>query len=404
MVRSVTAMAAVARSGPEGTITLANWLTAPHNRWGVQHAREVVPTARVGRHPDHHHRLPVRRSRIDLDALEFTTPDGTVRRLDAWMTESHADGLLVLHDGAVVHERYFHGLTATRPHLSFSVTKSVTGLLAGVLVGTGDLDPDAPVLQYLPEASGTGWADATVRQVLDMQTSLAYVEAYGDPEGHMARYREAVGWHPPRDPSAPTDLRSFLLSIGRGDAPHGRRFRYLTPNCDLLGWILERAGDAPYAELLTELLWSPMGAECDADVTVDRMGLARAGGGLSATMRDLGRVGELVRLGGVADGRRVVPREWIDDILVGGDPSAWAGSDFDYMLPPGAAYRSQWYLADADGVRYMAAGIHGQWVWGDRHHGVVVVKLASRPLPSMAEVDVAEMACFAAIAAAVNPL
>ena len=402
MVRSVTAMAAVARTGPDGTVTLANWLTAPHNRWGVQHAREVVPTAAVERHPDRYHRLPVRRGGMDLDAVEFTTPDGTVRRLATWLAESHADGLLVLHDGAVVYERYFHGLTATRPHLAFSVTKSVTGLLAGI-VG-GDLDPEAAVVQYLPEAAATGWADASVRDVLDMQTSLAYVEAYGDPEGHMARYREAVGWHPPRDASNLTDLRSFLLGIGRGDAPHGRRFRYLTPNCDLLGWILERAAGAPYAELLTELLWSPMGAECNADITVDRLGLARAGGGLSATMRDLGRVGELVRTGGVADGRRVVPREWIDDILVGGDPAAWAGTEFDYMLPPGGAYRSQWYLADPDGVRYMAAGIHGQWVWGDRRHGVVVVKLASRPLPSDAAVDVTEMACFAAIAAAVNPL
>ena len=397
-------MAAVARSGPEGTITLANWLTPPHNRWGVQHAREVVPTAVVGRDPARYHHLPARRRAVDLDGLEFATPDGTVRRLDAWLTESHADGLLVLHDGAVVHERYFHGLTPTRPHLSFSVTKSVTGLLAGVVVGNGELDPDAPVLQYLPEAAGTGWADATVRDVLDMQTSLAYVEAYGDPEGHMARYRESVGWHPSRDPANPTDLRSFLLSIGRGDAPHGQRFRYLTPNCDLLGWILERAAGAPYAELLTELLWAPMGAECSADITVDRLGLARAGGGLSATLRDLGRLGDLVRTGGVADGRRVVPREWIDDILVGGNPAAWAGTEFDYMLPPGGAYRSQWYLADPDGVRYMAAGIHGQWVWGDRQHGVVVVKLASRPLPSVAEVDVTEMACFAAIAAAVNPL
>ena len=115
----------------------------------------------------------------------------------------------------------------------------------------------------------------------------------------------------------------------------------------------------------------------------------------------MARLTEMVRNGGVADGRRIVPAAWIDDILTNGDPQAWQGNTFESMLPPGGRYRSCWYLSDGRGSRTMAAGIHGQWLWFDRDREVTVVKFTSRPDASNDAHDVVEQAMFAALAAAV---
>src|SRR5919197_167579 len=144
--------------------------------------------------------------------------------------------------GKVAFEWYGNGLTPTDPHIVFSVSKSITGILAGILVEHGQLDPDAPVVRYVPEAAGSVYGDCTVRHVLDMTV--------------------------------------------------GATFHYVSPNSDMLGWILECAAGVPYARLVSDLIWQRIGAEADAHVTVDRVGAARAAGGICATLRDLARVGE----------------------------------------------------------------------------------------------------------------
>jgi hypothetical protein len=382
---------------PDGQVTLANWRSPPFNRWAFQHVREIVPTAEVTADPEYLWELP--RALRDLNGLSFRH-EGRQRSVGEWLQESQTDGLVVLQDGAIVAERYDNHLSERRPHLIFSVTKSVTALLLGILADRGLVDPEAPVTTYIPEAKGSGYGDATLRHVLDMQVSLDFDEVYLATEGAFIRYRESTGWNPVADPAKAPDLRSFLVSLGRREGPHGKRFRYLSPNSDLLGWICERAAGRRYADLLSELLWQPMGAECAADLTVDRLGAPRAAGGLCVTLRDLARLGELVRCRGLADERQVVPGWWIDDILSKGDPAAWEGSDFAYMLPPGGRYRSQWYLSDGRGSRTMAAGIHGQWIWIDRDRGITVAKLSSQPSPTTTGLDLVEFACFEAIAKA----
>jgi len=384
---------------PDRQVTLANWRLPPFNRWSFQHVREIVPTAEVAADPGRVWELP--RAPLDLGGVTFTA-NGRQRTLAGWLAESQCDGLVVLQQGAVVAERYDNRMSQRQPHLIFSVTKSVTALLCGILADRGLLDPERPVAHYLPEVAKSGYGDASVRHVLDMQVSLDFDEVYLATEGAFVRYREATGWNPVADPATAPDLRGFLASLGRRAGPHGKRFRYLSPNSDLLGWLCERAGGRPYAELLSSLLWQPMGAERSADLTVDRLGAPRSAGGLCVTLRDLARVGELVRCRGLAEGRQVVPGWWIDDILANGDPAAWDGSEFEAMLPPEGRYRSQWYLSDGRGSQCMAAGIHGQWIWIDRDRGVTIAKLSSQPLPSTEGYDSVELACFEAIAAALG--
>lgn len=384
-------------TAPRRDVTWANWRQAPHNRWAFQHLREILPTAAIEADPARRWQLPA--APRDLGAQTFVAPDGQARDVAGWLAESHADGLAVLHRGRLVVEHYRNGLTPAQPHLIFSITKSLVALLVGILAERGLLDPEAPVSRYLPEIGG-GYAGTTVRHCLDMTVSLDWNETDSDPDSSVRRYWEAVGWTPPTARAQPLDLHAYLRAVARDPAPHGERVRYITANTDLLGWICERVTGEPLGELLSRHLWRPLGAERAASISVDRRGAPNAGGGLSCTLRDLARVGELVRRRGLAEDRQVVPGWWIDDILTGGDPAAWARCDFADLLPAGARYRSQWYVADPAGAVLMGIGGFSQWLWIDRRREVVIARLTSRPSSQIGAYHAVEQAAFAALAAA----
>jgi CubicO group peptidase (beta-lactamase class C family) len=164
------------------------------------------------------------------------------------------------------------------------------------------------------------------------------------------------------------------------DGPHGGRFHYVSPNTDLLGWVIERATGRRYADLISELIWRPMGAARSAYITVDRLGAPRSAGGICATLRDLALVGQLIANGGTRGGNQVLPRAWLDDIAASGDPQAWSAGDFAAYLP-GARYRSKWYVDDSDGPLLFGLGIHGQYLFVDAERQLVIAKVSSEDPP-----------------------
>jgi len=220
-----------------------------------------------------------------------------------------------------------------------------------------------------------------------------------DPDGAFARYREATGWNPLRDPANPPDLRSFLVGLGRTGKPHGETFRYISPNSDFLGWLLERVGGKPMAELLSEHIWRPMGARDAACITVDRLGAPRNAGGICATARDLALFGATMRDGGKApNGMQVIPSDWVADIRNNGDRQAWLNGDpgFSGLLPEGR-YRGKWYQTGNAHGAFCAIGIHGQWIYVDPAADAVIVKLSAQPEPLDDPLDRACLRCFDAI-------
>jgi hypothetical protein len=364
----------------EDQVTLANWRLPPFNRWAFSRVRELIPTAAIAASAD-----PVRRKcrNRDLSPLTIARPDGGSVTFTEWLEETFTDGLIVVKGGQLLAELYPGDLGPGRPHILFSVSKSITALIAGILTGERLFDPDWPVVRLIPEAKGSAYGECTLRHVLDMTVSIAFDEAYLDPESAFARYRQAMLWNPPSRPGdagRPGDLRGFLLILEKGEGGHGEVFHYVSPNTDLLGWALERASGRRYADLVADLLWRPMGALHEASVTLDGLGGARAAGGISATLADLARVGEVVLGRGSLDGRRICPAEWIDDLWTGGDRAAWVKGQSAALFPEGA-YRSQWYATGNDHRALAAIGIHGQWLWIDPVTKVVVAKLSSQPLP-----------------------
>jgi CubicO group peptidase (beta-lactamase class C family) len=224
-----------------------------------------------------------------------------------------------------------------------------------------------------------------------------FTEDYLDTQGDFARYRAATGWNPPRPEFGDTGLHEFLATMKPGQGRHGERFHYVSPNSDLLGWILERASNSSFADLVSRLLWKPLGAECDAYVTVDAKGAARSAGGICMTLRDLARFGELMRNGGMVDGRQVVVRPWIEDMRQNGNRAAWQKGAMTNLFPHGS-YRSKWYATNEPSGAFCAIGIHGQWIYVDPSAEMVIVKQSSLPRPDDINMDTLALAVFRAVA------
>jgi CubicO group peptidase (beta-lactamase class C family) len=362
---------------PESQVTLANWQDPPFNRWAFKHLRELIPSHVIPAAPPGAAPLPA--SALPLGNPPLTRLDGSAATLDAVLAETFTDAFLVMHDGQVVAERYYDGMTAGTRHLLMSVSKSILGCVAGVLADRGLLDPGAPVTAYVPEAARSGYAGATIRDLLDMRTGVAFRETYTAPDAEVRVMERSMGWRP-MQPADPQGAYPYLLTLGSA-GPHGGDFSYRSADSDMLGWACERASGIRTADLVSALVWQPIGAEADAEITCDPLGSAIPDGGISATARDLARFGQMLVDDGVARGQVVIPEAWLADVRSPepGVRDAFARTDNEPVLP-GGWYRSQfWVIPGPGGPVLVCLGIHGQLIYADRASRTVVVKMSTWP-------------------------
>lgn len=370
-------------------ITFADdrFLEFPQIRWTLSHMRELAPTVNVwrGRGPA---------SPVDdagstdgeaIESLRFTSLDG---RACAWgqaLLDTYTDGILVLHRGRRVYERYFGALQPHIPHSCFSITKSYAATLAATLVHEGVLDARQTIPHWLPDMRGTAYEDATLRQVMDMQIGVKYSELYSDPQADIWDYSRAGGLRPrPAGWDGPGSFHAYLQTL-RNEGAHGEAFAYKTVNTELMCWVMMRATGQPLAKMLSERLWAPLGCEEDAYLTVDPLGVPMGGGGLHACLRDLARFGELMRREGEWGGRQLVPAAVVQDIRRGDDPAKFAKAG--YTLLPGYSYRSMWWVTHNEFDAFEGRGIHGQRLYVAPKAEMVVARFASHPVAASSAND-----------------
>jgi CubicO group peptidase (beta-lactamase class C family) len=382
---------------PDKAVTYADgsFREFPRSRWGFCNFRQFLPTKVVRRGAGPVSPLPD--AEQDLGPLPVTLADGQRTTFADALALTYTDGIVVLHRGRLVFERYFGALEPHGTHIAMSVTKSFTGTLALMLAAEGAIDPAAPVTHYVGELAGSGFADASVRQVMDMTTAVAYNEVYTDPKSDVWAMRRANGTAPPLPGERPISLLEYLTTIPKS-GEHGKAFKYRTVNTDVLAWICRRATGKALSDLISERIWQPMGAEEDAYYTVDRLGIESAGGGLNTTTRDLARFGEVMRCRGYFNGRQIVPESVVAAVATGGDPAK-----FDipsYPTLPGWSYANQWWVShDAHGL-YMARGIHGQAIYVDPKAEVVIARYASHHIAGNVGIDPVSLPAYAAVARA----
>jgi CubicO group peptidase (beta-lactamase class C family) len=377
-------------------VTLANWQLPPFNRWAFQHVRELIPTARIPCGDGPAWELP--RAERDLGGIPFRTEHFGESTVGDLLGRTYTDGFLVIHQGQIVTEQYFNGLRPDTPHLLMSVSKSIAGLLAGALAGRGALDVSAPVEAVVPQLAGTSFAGSTVQQLLDMRTGTRFGEDYDDPESEIAMTDRIYGWRPDDGKPRPASALEYFATL-TNDGPHGGPFRYRSILIDVLAWVLEQAGRGRFHDLVARELWEPMGAEFDAEITVDGHGNCLADGGISATLRDTGRLGLLALRRGRVAGAQVIERSWFDDTITGASDgvAAFRAGDGATGYPPGAHYRNCWWVTEPARPAFNAAGINGQHVFVHFPSRTVVVKLSSWPVAMSAPLRRATIAAVTAI-------
>ncbi len=366
----------------EHRVSLANWMDPPFNRWSLQHVPQILPTATVYRGDGPVAELSS--NILDLASLEVTSASGETLSIAQWLSASYTDGFIVVRNGEIVYEAYLNGMHPETRHLSYSISKSVIGILAGILIDSGELDPDLKVEDYVPELQRSGFAGSSVRDVLDMRVGIDWSEAYADSNSPWRRWKDAIGWTPWRgevsDVAPEIDVGNYgFLPTLRGDSQWPGGFKYVSPTAEVAGWVLERASGMPLAEILSKRLWAPLGAEQDAYMTTDRSFAPAAAGGFGATLRDLARFGQMVLNEGAFNGRQIVSKEWIADLRFAGSNSAWRNGQYRGYWNPDGAYRSFWYVAGDTGGSFEALGIYGQRLYVNPAQNLVVVRLSSGP-------------------------
>jgi CubicO group peptidase (beta-lactamase class C family) len=364
----------------------------PQWRWSFSHWRELVPTVGVSRGTGNVSELP-RAERTDLDAVTFVPIGGGAPMTWAEsLVQNYTDGVVVLHSGRIVYERYFGALKGDGHHIAFSVTKSFFGTIAASLIAEGKLDPNARVDRYIPELAGSGFGDALVAQVLDMTTALDFVESYTGDSPSMSAYRDATGWDATR---TGTGIYRFVPTIKK-QGTHGTEFHYRTPNTDVVGWLIARVTGKSPVEVLSERIWSRIGAEEDAYLEVDANGTPLVGTSLNARLRDFARFGEMVRLDGRFNGQQIVPAAAVEAIRRGASKEAFVFGNYPTL--PGWSYNDQWWVSHDDHGVYMGRGIHGQAIYVDPAAEMVIARFASHPLAGNVNLDPLSLPAYRAIA------
>ncbi len=313
--------------------------------------------------------------------LEFRYEvDGRSLGVAEFMQRGRCAGLLMLHRGRIVLERYALGHTAEARWISFSMAKSITSTLVGAALHDGLISSlDDPVTLTVPQLRGSAYDGVTIRQVLQMSSGVRWVETYLDPQSDR---RALLQIQAREEPGAVID---YLRKLPRAAEP-GTRFNYNTAETFLLGAILAGAirgtTRGTLSEYLSEKIWRPCGMQADAYWQLESEGgMEFAGSGLSATLRDYARFGAFVLADGVIDGVRVLSEGWVAQ-----STAVHAGS----MLEPGKlagfeplGYGHQWWTFPAPAGRriFGALGIFGQQIYVDVDSQLVIVLHSAWPEP-----------------------
>lgn len=385
---------------PEKRVSIDNWTKEPYSSWSFFHVSKLLPTESISRGS-----RPLRvltRWTKNINLITFNDRDGKLMSVGQMLSATYTNGFIVLKEGKIISEQYFNGMNPASRHIIWTCSQSMLGSLIGVFVQNGLLDPDARVDNYIPELAGSGFADATLQQVLDMQVALDYSEdSRATTSPNVNQLYRAAGFGQPQAPEEQT-IYDFLPTIGK-KGEHGTVFQFATPNTEVLGWILEKVTGKTLVQLLTNIMWRQMGTERDAISVVNRAGSASPGGGFNLTLRDFARFGLVHQYDGRFNSRQIVPDGWIQDIQRNGDKQVFKKSQAASIFPMGS-YRNQWWVTGNKFGSYLAMGIHGQYLYISPGAKVVIAKLSSHPKPEDPELMFITLRAFEAISSTLEKI
>jgi CubicO group peptidase (beta-lactamase class C family) len=363
---------------------------AAHN---FQSMSEIFPTRTVSRHGRIHH---FEREERPLGEVAYDF-GGEYRTIRDFFARNRTAGIVVLHGGTLVFEHYRLGADETTRFTSWSVAKSFTSTLVGLAIGDGVIaSVDEPLVKYLPGLEGSGYDGVTIKQALQMSSGVGFSEEYGDEASDIVDfmgYTMFANLEP---------ANQFMTRYARVAEP-GSVFNYSTGETQVLGWLVTEVTGKPLAHYLSERIWSRLGMEHDATWILDREGregMEMAGCCLNAALRDYARFGQLFLQDGWWEGERILPEGWVAEATVPDSPQV----DYGALFPNSTTgYQFQWWALTGPDRAYSAEGVHGQFIFVNPAHDVVIAMTSAWPVAwednSWEEV----MAAFKAIVHALDP-
>jgi len=300
----------------------------------------------------------------------------------SWITERNVTSLVVLKEGEIVHESYYLGTAQDDLRISWSVAKSYLSALMGVLVSEGIIPSlDAPVTQYAPELTGGAYDRATIRNVLNMASGVAFDEDYLDPKSDINKMGRVLALGGSMD--------GFAAGLTEIFATPGDTWKYTSIDTHVLSMVIRGATGEPIPKLLSEKIIAPMGLEYAPYYLTDGFDVSFVLGGLNLTTRDYARMGQMFLQNGRYNGHQIVPADWVAASTVASAPTA----------PDAIGYGYQWWIPKgALQGEFFARGIYGQYVYIDRAQGVVIATNAADRKFRDAGVADQNIAIFRAIA------
>ena len=312
-----------------------------------------------------------------LEGPDVALPEGSEALIEA----RRLTGVLVLSDGQVTHESYHLGTGPEDRRISWSVAKSFTSAVLGILLDAGEIESlDDPVTEYAPELAGSAYEGATIRNVLQMSSGVEFDEDYFDFWSDINRMGRilAIGG----------SLDAFTAGLDVRAGPPGERWRYVSMDTHVLGMVMRGATGESMAELLGSRLLAPMGLGGQPVLLTDSLGQGFVLGGLNMTLRDYAMFGQLYLQDGRLGERRIVPYDWVQESTRPSAPTE----------PGHLRYGYHWWMPRT-GEEFMAVGVYGQYIWVDRERRVVIAVTAADPEFGQAAVRDEMIAWFRAIAA-----
>ncbi len=304
--------------------------------------------------------IPVSRGDGPVSPLERGSDRPLSSDMQDFITKRNVTSLLVMHDGLIASEHYFQDTQPDDLRISWSIAKSFLSALMGVVIAEGAIESiDQPVTDYVPSLAGGAYADATIKDVLQMSSGVIFDEDYLDFWSDINRMGRILALGGSMD--------GFAEDLTETDTTPGTDWRYVSIDTHVIGMVIRNATGRSVPDLLSEKIISPLGFEREPLYLTDGYAVAFVLGGLNITTRDYARFGQMIAQNGVWRGQQIVPAAWIAESTA---PSAPTDADQ-------TGYGYQWWIPLGAGPgQFLGRGIYGQFLYIDQQRNVVIVLTA----------------------------
>tara|TARA_S200000501_G_scaffold141143_1_gene133387 strand:+ start:2229 stop:3425 length:1197 start_codon:yes stop_codon:yes gene_type:complete len=364
-------------------INLNNWRTHPYNRVAFSNIEKILPISIIKKG---NNSVRFKNKFEDLKTLTFLNKYKEHQSLKEYLKKNLTDTFLVIKKGNKVFEWLSENQNSNKPHILFSISKSLTGLIAGVLIEKRLIDESKNITFYIPEIKNSAYDNASIRNLLDMTVSSNFQEEYLDKSGLFNLYRQATGFNP-RDTDTKIGLKGFLKLMPKSQYTHGNNYQYCSPNTDLFGWIVEKVTNKKFSDFFSEEIFQKCNPNFNAFVTLDDEGSPRTAGGICMNINDLAKIAELVRCKGALENKQIINENTIAKLIDYEAEYPWPNVERGRLFPKGG-YRSNWYQTGHANKEICAIGIHGQWIWIDQIKEISIVMFSSRKMPLSISKDI----------------